>query len=242
MTQPRVRVVETRLGRELRVDGTLASVMRPGRAGTRPVWDAQAAPLLALPPRRRRKVLILGLGAGSSARLLRRLAPEALIVGVEMDGEVLAAARQAFGLDALGLELHVADARDVLASERRRFDLVIEDVFVGNARSVRKPDWMLRGGLARAWKLVAKGGLLAVNTIHEGVRVRRVLERFGQPILAIGIRDYWNRILVTGEPLPDASEFRRRVGAEPELRESLRAFEIETVSAGRPFRGPRNLG
>jgi spermidine synthase len=57
-------------------------------------------------------VLVLGLGAGSAARLVRALAPRARIVGGERSAEVLRAARRHFGLDALGVEVVHADARD----------------------------------------------------------------------------------------------------------------------------------
>ena len=88
----RVRVRDTSAGRELWVDGTFASLYRPGRATTGTVWDAIAAPIAWLPPRRRRRVLLLGLAGGSVARVVRALAPRAEIVGVEFDAAVLAAA------------------------------------------------------------------------------------------------------------------------------------------------------
>ncbi|MFP8874131.1 MAG: hypothetical protein VCB42_06300, partial [Myxococcota bacterium] len=62
------------------MDETLASFQRPGEITTGSVWDAMAAPLLALPASRRGRVLLLGLGGGSVARIVRALAPEALIV------------------------------------------------------------------------------------------------------------------------------------------------------------------
>ena len=99
--------------RTLRVDGTFASWLRArARLTTGSVWDALAAPLLLLPPARRRRVLLLGLGGGSAARLVRALAPRARIVGVELDREVLRAARRHFDLDALGVEVVNADARE----------------------------------------------------------------------------------------------------------------------------------
>src|SRR5690606_23955990 len=101
-------------GLRLEIDGTFASLWRPGTAATGSVWDALVAPLLALPPPRRRRVLILGLGGGSAARLIRALAPHAEIVGVELDGAVVAAARRHFALDALGIEVRCEDARRVL--------------------------------------------------------------------------------------------------------------------------------
>jgi len=80
----RVRVVRRGRRRELYVDGTFASCWEPGRTTTGPVWDALALPLLGLPPRRRRRVLVLGLAGGSAARLVRALAPRAAITGVEL--------------------------------------------------------------------------------------------------------------------------------------------------------------
>ena len=77
-----MRIEDAGGARTLVVDETFASFYRPGELATGCVWDAIAAPLLWLPPRRRRKILILGLGGGSVARLARAIAPEAEIVGV----------------------------------------------------------------------------------------------------------------------------------------------------------------
>ena len=76
----RVRVESSRRGRSLRIDGTFASFYDPERVTTGSVWDALVAPLLWLPPPKRRSVLILGLGGGSAARLVRNVAPRARIV------------------------------------------------------------------------------------------------------------------------------------------------------------------
>ena len=136
--RPRVEIRRVKDGVQLRVDGTLASFQRPGHALTGTVWWALAGPVLLLPCRRRR-VLLLGVGGGSVARALRALDDEAEIVGVEYDPQVLRAARRHFGLDALRLQLVVDDALDYLSRERRRFDLIVEDLFIGPSRSVRKP-------------------------------------------------------------------------------------------------------
>ena len=73
----RVEVRHTRKGRALRINGTFASWYQPGAAATGSVWDALVAPMLLLPSSRRTRVLILGLGGGSAARLVRALAPSA---------------------------------------------------------------------------------------------------------------------------------------------------------------------
>ncbi len=73
----RIRIRETKRGRALEIDGTFASWWSHAGEATGSVWDALVAPLLALPPARRRSVLLLGLGGGSVARLVRAIAPSA---------------------------------------------------------------------------------------------------------------------------------------------------------------------
>jgi spermidine synthase len=220
-----VEVREGRGGRALRVDGTFASWYAPGRALTGSVWDALAAPLCWLPPDRRRGVLVLGLGGGSVARLVRALAPSARIVGVERSADVLRAAHRHFGLGALGVEVVQADARDYLARARGRFDSVIEDVFVGTARSVRKPEWMLEGGLAAAARRVRRGGLLVVNTIDETAAVARALAGFPARV-EVRIEGWSNRVLVAGPNDLDARTLRRRVQQSPVLAPALRRLSL----------------
>lgn len=213
------RVVVQRRGRTkvLRVDGTFASVWRPDRLYTRSVWDALAVSLLALSPARRRDVLILGLGGGSVARLLRGVAPAARILGIELDREVIAAARRHFELDALDLEIRHEDARRALASLRRRFDLVIDDVFVGAGRAVHKPDWIPEPGLSRALELLRPGGVLCVNTIDEAPRVRRWLAARMSCVLELRVDDYDNRVLLASDHALEARALRRAIARDQTL-------------------------
>ena len=227
----RVHVREGRHGRELRVDGTLASYYRPGVASTGSVWDAIAAPILALEPGRRRRALVLGLGGGSAARLIRSLAPAAHVVGVELDAEVVAAAREHFDLDALGVEVVLGEALAVLRRERRRFDIVIEDVFVGTNRHVRKPEGFPLPGLKLAWRRVAPGGVLISNTIHEGPAVARALRQVapGRTLLSVGVRDYYNHILALGPPSLQARRLRACLADQPTLRDALPKLVFRTL-------------
>src|SRR4029450_5197819 len=85
--------VEKRRGvLSLRVDGTWASSYRPDSPLTGSVWAALVAPIAWLPPARRRSVLVLGLGGGSAARLVRAIAPDSRVVGGEASAEVIGAA------------------------------------------------------------------------------------------------------------------------------------------------------
>jgi spermidine synthase len=229
---PRVEVRRTSRGLELRVDGTLASSHPTHGAGAGPVWDALALPVLALPPERRRSALILGLGGGSVARVLRALAPRVQIVGVEIDPDVVSAARTHLSLDAISGEVVVADALSALHGERRRFDLIVEDVFVGAVRDVRKPAGFPEPLYSLARSRLAPGGIIVSNTIHEGGEVAFALRAHARDLLSIHVLGHWNRILVAG-PRLDARALRRAAAREPALDGSLGSLSIRRASLGR---------
>lgn len=224
----RVFVRRTRHGLELHVDGTLASVIRPGREATGPVWDALAAPLLALPRRRRPRILLLGLAGGSVARVARALVPDAHIVGVDRDRDVLDVARRDLGLGALGLEIVVDDALAYLRRERRRFDAVIEDLMVGTNRTVRKPEGLVENYHLVA-RRVARGGVLVVNTIHEAPQMVRVLESRPGTLVSLAVRGYYNRILALGPRGLRAALLRPRLAGQPAMARSLPALSLRTL-------------
>ncbi|MFP6623152.1 MAG: fused MFS/spermidine synthase [Myxococcota bacterium] len=243
MNRARVHVRDGPAGRELIVDGTFASFYRPGSAVTGSVWDAIAAPLLALAPKRRRRVLILGLGGGSAARIVRAIAPEAQIVGVELDPAVVEAARQHLALDELGVEVVVEDARAFLERDRRRYDAVFEDVFIGEADNVHKPGWLPLPGLELASRLLAPGGVLVSNALDEAQAVGKAMRGLFPTVLQIDVEDYDNRIFAAGRSLPEASGLRAAVHASPVLGSSLERLSLRTVKAAsqrrvsRPRRG-----
>jgi spermidine synthase len=215
--------------RELRIDGTFASFYEPGRATTGSVWDALAAALLALPPGRRSRVLLLGLGGGSAARVVRAVAPRARILGVEIDPQVVRLARRHFDLDALDVEVSVADAREFLRGTRRRFDAVLEDVFVGRGRDIVKPEGLPEPGLRHAARLIAPGGVLASNTLDETSAVRATLRELFPGQLEIGVEGYDNRILVGGPAALSARMLRSRLAASSVLSETLPNLSLRTI-------------
>jgi len=212
---PRVEVRRVRGGLELRIDGTQASVRRPGRALTGVVWWALASPILLLPQDRPRRVLLLGLAAGSVARALRALDPEAGIVGVELNAEVLRLARRHFDLDRLRVELVIGDALEYLRRERRRFDLIVEDLFVGPSRSVRKPEWVAGEGYRLIRRRLRPGGYVVSNTIHETPAIVRAMRAFGGRVVSIEVRGHWNEVLVSGRDLPPPRAVRNALAARP---------------------------
>lgn len=229
--RPRVEVRRVRGGLELRIDGTQASVQRRGRALTGPVWWALACPILLLPRHRPRRVLLLGLAAGSVARAVRALDPEAEIVGVELDRTVVRLARRHFGLGQLGIEIIVGDALEVLRRERRRFDLIVEDLFVGPTRSVRKPEWLLDDGYRLIRRRLKRGGYVASNTIHEMPGVVRAMSAFPGRIVSLDVRGHWNRVALCGRRLPSPGALRQRIGSQPDMARVLDRIAVRSREA-----------
>lgn len=239
----RVRVERRRGVFELYVDGSLASRYVPGAHTSGAVWDALASALVWLPPSQRRRVLLLGLGGGSAARLARALAPRAHIVGVERDGAVLRAARRWLGLDALGVEVRQADAQQLLEAGSGRYDVVLEDVFVGRGRAVHKPPWLPAPGLALARRMLRPGGLVVSNTLDETAAVERALAELFPALVRIEVEGYDNRIVIAGPAGLTAAALRARARAEPLLRPVLehlryrsrrRASHRQTASRSSP--------
>lgn len=237
-SRPRVEIRRVRGGLELRIDGTQASVHRPGSALTGIVWWALASPILLLPRNRPRRVLLLGLAAGSVGRAVRALDPGAEIVGVELEREVVRLARRHFDLDRLGIELVVGDALEYLRHERRRFDLIVEDLFVGPSRSVRKPDWLTGEGYRLIRRRLRPDGYVVSNTIHEMPAIVRAMRPLGGCIVSLDVRGHWNRIVVAGANLKPRDLRRRWIQGHPELARRLPRVAVRTL-AFRPGVGRR---
>jgi SAM-dependent methyltransferase len=231
--RPRVEVRKGRGGLELRVEGTFASWYQPGSPVTGSVWDAIAAPILALPPRRRRRVLLLGVGGGSAARVVRAIAPDAHIRGVELDAEVVQAARDHFELDAIGLEVVIGDALAFLEEDRGTYDLILEDVFVGVGRSVHKPLWLPRPAHELALERLARGGLLVSNTLDEAREVGDSMKDLFPGVLRIQVADYENQVIVGGPGSLSGASLRAALARDPVLSGTLARLSFRTLQRDR---------
>jgi spermidine synthase len=125
-------------------EGTF-SIYHPDRPFTGFGWDAQTASLLMI-KHSIRSVLILGLGGGTVARQCRMLLPSAKIVGVEIDEWVLKTAYDYFELNAIEVTTVMMPGQTYLRKTRRRFDAIIDDMWLPKPRSPKpvlvEPDWI----------------------------------------------------------------------------------------------------
>ena len=67
--------------------------------------------------------LILGLGGGTVAKLIRKNWPEAKITGIDIDPVMVELGKKYLGLDQINLEIKIADALDFVTVHRSQFSV-----------------------------------------------------------------------------------------------------------------------
>ncbi len=82
-----------------------------------------------------RNVLILGLGCGSVIKPLRQKFPHCHITGVEIDPEIIKIGKKYFSLSKISkLKIVCEDANDFIKKNKKKFDLVIIDLYKGQKK------------------------------------------------------------------------------------------------------------
>jgi spermidine synthase len=193
------------LATEFRVAGAVHASFHRRRFLTGLAWDMIAAASLLgchSPPR---SALMLGLAGGTAFRVLHHLAPGCRLTAIDIDSEIVDLARDQMELDALGIEIIIADAYPWLEKNQRTFDVVIDDIYLAGKTDVFRPrawDPQLLGHLMRA---VAPGGMLAVNLVtgagHRTMQslTRRVLRDAFPVVRCLKSAGAMNEVLVAGD-------------------------------------------
>lgn len=75
------------------------------------------------------EVLILGLGGGTLAKLLRNKYPKARITGIEIDPQMIELGKKYLDLDKYNIDIKVIDARKYKLGQ---YDLIIVDMYNGD--------------------------------------------------------------------------------------------------------------
>jgi spermidine synthase len=163
---------------EFRVAGALHAWHHKQRFLTGLAWDLIAAAALLRETGPPQSMLMLGLAGGTAFRILRHLLPDCQLTAIDIDAEIVDLAREHMNLDELNIEIHTRDAYHWLATNRRQFDVVFDDIYLAGKTDVFRPrawDPELLDHLRRA---VAPGGLLAVNLVTgSGHRTMQSLTR-----------------------------------------------------------------
>jgi spermidine synthase len=210
-THQELEIWKSDVATEFRVAGAIHASHHRHRFMTGLAWDIIAASALLRSGGPPRSLLMLGLAGGTSLRVLRHLLPKCRFTAVDIDGEIVDLARQHMDLDATGVRVHIADAYPWLAANRRKFDVVFDDIYLAGKTDVFRPrswDPALMEHLKRA---VAPGGLLAVNLVTgKGHRImqsatRKALKAGFPTVRSLSTPGSMNEVLVAGEAVRPAS-------------------------------------
>lgn len=200
-----LEIWKSTLATEFRVQGAVHAAYHQRRFLTGLAWDMIAASVLLGKNHPPRSVLMLGLAGGTAFRIVRQLLPDCQLTAIDIDPEIVELARRHMDLDALGIEVIFGDAYAWLATNRRSFDVVIDDIYLAGKTDVFRPRAWDDGLLAHLQQAVAPGGLLAVNLVTgEGHRTmqsftRRVLRGAFPVVRKIQSIQAMNEVLVAGD-------------------------------------------
>lgn len=224
------------------------SIYQPGQALTGSVWDYYLlAPLITPPPvdplAAELRWAIIGVAAGSTPRAIQGVYGDDPVVGVEIDGEIIAVARRYFALDALrNLDVVVDDGRTWLDRSEASFDVIGIDAyrqpyipfhlttveFFTAARDHLTPNGVVAINVGRApndWRLVDA----LVTTMHEVFPTA----------VAIDVPDTYNTLLFASQHPLALDEIRTHFVAlaQPDLQAlATRAAPLLRVPPSGPLR------
>lgn len=212
---------------EFRVAGAVHAFHHRRRFLTGLAWDLIAAGALLRSEGPPGSVLMLGLAGGTAFRILRHLLPSCRLTAVDIDAEIIELAREHMNLDDLGIKVAIGDAYQWLKTNRRSFDVVIDDIYLAGRTDVFRPqawDADVMGHLRRA---VAPGGLLAVNLVtgpgHRSMQslTRRLLKSQFPVVRTLRTAEAMNEVLVAGERSAGEARLRNFAGAFDDWRDRM---------------------
>ena len=221
------------LATEFRVEGAVHAWHHQRRFLTGLAWDMIAASALLGKTHPPRSVLMLGLAGGTAFRTLRHLLPDCQLTAIDIDPEIVQLARDHMQLDDLGIEVIIGDAYAWLAKNKRRFDVVIDDIYLAGKTDVFRPRAWDSGLMAHLTRAVAPGGLLAVNLVtgpgHRSMQslTRKVLRETFPTIRSLKSPEAMNEVLVAGESVAAKSRLKSYDDAFPEWRDRIYWDRIE---------------
>jgi len=133
-----------------------------------PLRYAQVMTIATIYPETARKILMLGLGGGSISTYLGRFMPEAAITTVEIDPDVITAAKTYFGLrETERMRYRAGDGRVFLSRNDELYDLILLDAYRGGYVPFHL---LTREFYTLVKQRLTPGGAAAFN-VHDGSKL-----------------------------------------------------------------------
>jgi spermidine synthase len=159
-----IKVTENYGKRRLVIGGfTQSQTLRPDGYTGQLYWDRMVPEDISL--QRDSRVLILGLGAGSIAKIITSHFGPVTIDGIEIDSEIIELARKYFSLNEPNINIIVADARKFVKDARFKYDLICVDLFMSD----KVPEGVETNEFFNSVKnLLKEEGKVMINKIFNG--------------------------------------------------------------------------
>lgn len=168
---PKIEVYQVGDDYRLSVNGTVQSASKGTQSVGNRYWGKMVEMITEENPEVR-KILLLGLGGATMIHLINEQLPDARVLAVEIDEEMVKVAEKFFGLgDLKNLEIIIDDAFLVVTEPEKydidpySFDAILVDVFCGN----KYPELGSSGSFfANVKNLLRPGGMVIFNRIYLG--------------------------------------------------------------------------
>lgn len=156
----KIKVIEFGRVRRLVAEGHTQSRTLSEDGKTHHYWDTFAANLPELSQNSR--ILILGLGAGTVAKILSNKLGQVAIHGVEIDPLMVELGKRYFYLNEPNIEIFVEDAKKFVDRASGKYDAIFVDLFYKDKAS----DLMMNEDFLRKTRsLLDRNGVVIVNKI-----------------------------------------------------------------------------
>ena len=190
---------------EFRVAGAIHALYHRDRFLTGLAWDLIAAAALLSKGGPPRSILMLGLAGGTAYRVLRHLLPDCKLTAIDIDPEIVDLARKHMDLESLGIEVIIGDAYAWLEKNKRKFDVVFDDIYLAGKTDVFRPQAWNPALMVHLRNAIVPGGLLAVNLVtgpgHRTMQslTRKILSDGFPVVRSLRTPEGMNEVLVAGE-------------------------------------------
>ncbi len=223
----KISVWKSPLATEFRVAGAIHASFHTKRFLTGLAWDPIAAAALLHPSGKPATILMLGVAGGTALRTLHHLLPNAQLTGIDLDAELIALARNEMALGATGAEIVIRDAYEWMKGNTRKFDVIIDDLYLAGEDDVFRADQCDGGWLSLTARSLAPGGILAINLVtgpghraKQSATRKHICGRF-PAVRSLTTGDSMNEILVAGEKVATGSALRNHLESFADWRDRM---------------------
>ena len=139
------------------------------------IWRSTLSKIKKLMPDPQ-KMLILGLGGGSCAKLVRKIWPYVHITGVDFDSTIVELGKKYFDLGKVNAEIFVGDAGkfvEMASDEKNDYNLVVVDLYVGTEFPVEFESDVF---LMNLKDILSPKGIVIFNRLYFGEKRPQVVK------------------------------------------------------------------